>query len=138
MFVTRFSVKERGASLIAAVFLITGLATLGALMTKLMVSGQNETIKEWYAQQAIYAAESAVSYAAYDLFTEYTADPTNCLSRTDIAVAIATNISALYSIYCRQPGQNSKTINYYEITATGTASSGDYMVEREIVVHLIP
>ena len=124
---------QRGASLIAAVFLITGLAVLGALMTKLTLTSNIKTVKEWHAQQALYAAESAVSYAAYDIFNN-----DDCAARTDIAVAIDTNISSTYSVSCAQPGQSGRTVNYYEINATGTASSGDYQAQRRIIVQLIP
>lgn len=124
---------QKGASLIAAVFLITGLAVLGALMTKLTQSNSTKTIKEWHAQQALYAAESAVSYAAYDIFNN-----DNCTARNNISVTIDTNVSAEYSATCVQPGQSGITVNYYEIDATGTASTGDYQAQRRIVVHLIP
>lgn len=57
--------RQRGASMIAAIFVITALAGLGAVMTQLLVSGSEETINEWYSAQALYAAESGVEYAVY-------------------------------------------------------------------------
>jgi hypothetical protein len=60
----KISKRHSGASLLTAVFLITALALLGALMTRLMVLSSTETIQEWYAAQSLYAAESGVDWAA--------------------------------------------------------------------------
>lgn len=125
--------QQCGASLISAVFLITALAVLGALMTKLTQFTSTQTVKEWYGAQALYAAESAISAAAYDIITT-----DDCAPRSDTAVTVSSNSSALYSAICRQPGQSGRTVNLYEITATGTAGSGSYQAQRRIIVQFIP
>jgi hypothetical protein len=61
--------RQRGASLITAVFLITGLAVLGAMMTRMLTLSSTETISEWYSEQALYAAESGVDWAAHNIAT---------------------------------------------------------------------
>ena len=58
--------RQRGAALIAAIFVITALAALGGLMTQLLVLGSEETIDEWYSAQALYAAESGVQWSIYN------------------------------------------------------------------------
>jgi len=58
--------RQQGASLIAAIFLITALLVIGALMTQLTVLGSEETINEWYSAQAIYAAESGAEWSIYN------------------------------------------------------------------------
>lgn len=58
--------KQRGASLIGAIFLITGLAILGGLLSRLLVVGTEETLQEWYASQALYAAESGINWSIYN------------------------------------------------------------------------
>ena len=58
--------RQRGAALIAAIFVITALAALGGLMTQLLVLGSEETIDEWYSAQALYAAESGVEWSIYN------------------------------------------------------------------------
>jgi len=58
-------VRQRGAALIAAIFVITALATLGALMTQFLVLGSEESIDEWYSSQALYAAESGIEWSIY-------------------------------------------------------------------------
>lgn len=61
--------RQRGASLITAVFLITALAGLGVFLTRLLVMQSRETLNEWFSAQALYAAESGVDYAAYTITT---------------------------------------------------------------------
>ena len=59
--------RQRGATLIVAIFLITALAVLGASMTRMMVIGSADTIDEWRSAQAFYSAESGVEWALWDL-----------------------------------------------------------------------
>lgn len=135
MFETKYILpyRQQGASLITAVFLITALAVLGALTTKLSQFSQTKTIKEWHAAQSLYAAESAVSAAAYDIISN-----DNCVARPATNVSIDTNSAGTYSVMCTQPGQSGKTVNLYQITATGTAGSGDFQTQRQIIVQFIP
>lgn len=124
---------QRGASVLSAIFLITGLAVLAALMTKLTIFGNIKSVKEWNGAQALYAAESAISAATYSIVTN------SCSTTTTTgSVTINTTSSATYSYICRQPGESSRTIDLYEITANGTAGSGDSLAERQIVVQFIP
>lgn len=125
--------RQKGASLITAVFLITALAILAALMTKLIQFGSHKTVKEWHGAQALYAAESTISAATYDIVSN-----DNCAARPNTNVAVDSNSSGVYSISCNQPGQSGRTVNLYEITATGTAGSGNYQAQRRIIVQFIP
>jgi type II secretory pathway component PulK len=59
--------RQRGASLITAVFLITALAALGALMTRLTIHGSVVTINELLSSRALHAAESGIDWAVYDI-----------------------------------------------------------------------
>jgi MSHA biogenesis protein MshP len=124
--------KQHGAALISAIFLITALAVLAALMTKLTVFGSSKSIKEWYGAQSLYAAESAVSAAAYDIIS------TNTCGTRSGTVTVDSNSSASYTFTCNQPGQSGRTIDLYEITATGNAGSGSYLAQRRIIVQFIP
>jgi hypothetical protein len=58
--------RQGGAALIAAIFVITALAALGAVMTQLLVLGTEQTLDEWYSSQALYAAESGVEWSIYN------------------------------------------------------------------------
>lgn len=124
--------SQRGASLITAVFLITALAVLAALTTKLTQFTNTKTLKEWYAVQALASAESAVSAAAYDII-----NANNCAARTGVTVTVASG-SASYDASCSQPGLGGNTVNLYQIAATGSAGSGDHQATRRIVVQLAP
>jgi hypothetical protein len=119
-------VRQRGAALIAAIFVITALAALGGLMTQLLVLGSEETIDEWYSAQALYAAESGVQWSIYK----------GGASNTNQAVVVG---SAWFDV-------NVTTTNYaggktlYIITSTGKAggTAATPRTQRRIVVQYMP
>ena len=59
--------RQGGASLLAAIFVIVILAMLGVLMVRMLAVASHDTVTEWYSTQALFAAESGVEWAAYDL-----------------------------------------------------------------------
>lgn len=140
MFVTRHSTpalpitSQRGASIISAIFLITALAVLGALMTKLTIMGSQETINEFYSAQALYAAESGTDWAAYHIINNDTCTSGYPYSAT--AIPVGTDSSVDVTISCAQPGKNGQTINLYHITVTGKAGNG--RAQRQLKVQFIP
>lgn len=140
MFVTRHSSfaqparTQHGASILAAIFLITALAVLGALMTKLTIMGSQETINEFYSAQALYAAESGTDWAAYHIIHNDTC--TAGYPYTATAIPVSTDSSVEVNISCFQPGKNGQTINLYYITVTGNAGSGK--AQRQLTVQFIP
>ena len=120
--------RELGVSIITAIFLLVGLSALGVAMTKMIVTQSLQTTDAWLSSQALYAAESGVQYAAYQLNRS---SPAACsLSETDSAVgtdswfSIATQLVPLGST------------DVCEITATGKAgnSAATPAVQRQIVV----
>jgi Tfp pilus assembly protein PilX len=115
-------------SLISAVFLLVGLGVLGAVMTRMMVTQSLQTIDAWYASQALYAAESGIQYAAYQL--NRTSPATCSLTVTDNAVTSASWFSIV-----TQP-VTLATIPVCQITATGKAGNGaaNPAGQRQIVV----
>ncbi|PLY15162.1 MAG: hypothetical protein C0631_08570 [Sedimenticola sp.] len=121
--------NQAGVSIIAGIFLITGLAVLGALITRLTTVGNTEVINEWYSAQALYSAESGVDWAAYDLIHGGTGVATNSAVSTDrtwfTATTTATHIGG-------------KTL--YIINSVGTAGTDalNPMVQRKIEVQFIP
>lgn len=129
---TKLHRHQGGASIITAIFLITGLAILAALMSKLTIFGATQSVKEWHAAQALYAAESAISAAVYDITN------TSVCGARNGDVDVTANSTGTYTFTCNQPGNNGQTVDLYEITATGTAGSGDLMAERRIIVQFIP
>ena len=58
--------RQKGVSIITAIFIITGLLVLGLLIARLMMMSSTTTINEWYSAQSLYAAEAGVDCAAYN------------------------------------------------------------------------
>jgi len=124
-------VHQHGAALIATVFIITALASLGALMTQMLVLGSEETIDEWYSSQALYAAESGVDWAIWDLTINggTGASTNNTISGGQVWITTTVNTLTING-----------TNNVYTITSTGTAggTSGNPRAQRQIVVQYMP
>lgn len=124
-------VRQRGVALIMAIFVITALAALGALMTQLLVLGSEETIDEWYSSQALYAAESGVDWAIWDL-------------TVNGGTGTSTNSTVVSGQVWMTTTVNTVIINgtnrLYTITSTGTAggTSGSPRTQRQIVVQYMP
>lgn len=124
-------VRQRGAALIAAIFVITALAALGALMTQLLVLGSEETIDEWYSAQALYAAESGVDWAIWDLTVNGGSGASTNSTVVNNQAWMTTTVSTLTI---------NGTNNLYTITSTGTAggTSASPRTQRQIVVQYMP
>ena len=120
--------KQSGLSLITAVFLITGLALLAALMTRLMVMQSEETLNEWYSAQALYAAETGIDWAANDLSN----------GGGGITVNTAINPESRVTTAISSVTSGSRTL--YTITSTGAAGGtvANPRVQRQIVVQFMP
>jgi hypothetical protein len=119
-------VRQRGAALIAAIFVITALAALGGLMTQLLVLGSEETIDEWYSAQALYAAESGVEWSVYNSGAANT-NQVVVAGKAWFDVSVATTNFA-----------GGKTL--YTITSTGKAggTAANPRTQRQIVVQYMP
>ncbi len=126
---TSLAARQRGASLVMAIFLITALAALGGLLTQLLVLGSEETINEWYSAQALYAAESGVEWAARDIRDGGSGSISNGVVLTSQAW-MTTTVSPMTI--------GGRTL--YTITCTGTAggSVSAPRSQRRIVVQFMP
>lgn len=123
--------RQRGASLIAAIFIITALLAIGGLMTQLMVLGSEETINEWYSAQALYAAESGVDYAVWEL--ENGGD--GVTTDTDVIAGQSWMTTTVTTTSFNGGAQL-----LYTITSTGEAggTSGNPRSQREIMIQFMP
>ena len=128
--------KQMGAAMIAAIFVITGLAALGGLMTQFLVLGTEETINEWYSAQALYAAESGAEWAAFQIETGAYSTACPYSSGTQDVV---TN-TAWFSVTVTACNQDIGGNRLYRIESTGMAGgvSGDPRTQRQIVVQYMP
>jgi hypothetical protein len=99
--------------MITAVFLITALAVLGAMMTRMITLGSKESVSEWYSAQALYAAESGVDWAA-----RYIEDNNSCAPLTTSDRVVVSGRSWFdIDISCAQVD----ALLLYTITSTGKA-----------------
>lgn len=121
--------RQSGVSLITAVFLITGLALLAALMTRLTVMQSTETINEWYSAQALYAAEAGLDWAAQDLLS----GGTGVTNNTEVTLNTSWVTTTVNSVTV-----GSKTL--FTITSTGTAGGtrASPRVQRQLQVQFMP
>ncbi len=124
-------VQQRGAALIAAIFVITALAALGVLMTQMLVLGSEETIDDWYSSQALYAAESGVDWAIWDLTVN---------GGTGVSINSTVSGGQVWMTTTVNTLTINGTSNVYTITSTGTAggTSGNPRTQRQIVVQYMP
>ncbi len=128
----RLPAYQRGASIITAVFLITALALLGAMMARMMIIGSTETVNEWHSAQALYAAESGIDWAARYIEENNACSAHNTTGRTVVADRSWFDIE----INCVQVD----AFSLYTITSTGKAggSSAAPTSQRTIQVSYSP
>jgi Tfp pilus assembly protein PilX len=119
---------QQGVSIITAIFLLVGLSALGAAMTRMLVTQSLHTTDEWLSAQALYAAESGVQFAAYQL--NRSSPPVCSLTATDQSVTT----QSWFSI--RTQPRTLGSVAVCEIIATGKAggSAGMPVVQRQILV----
>jgi len=132
---------QRGASLITAIFLITALAILGSLMTRLTILSSDETISEWYASQALYAAESGADWGAY--YIQNTLFPaTTCpAGNTYYPDATPQEVVAGSAWFTLQVSCKSlDTLFIYKITSSGFAggTSATPRTQRTLSLQFVP
>jgi len=130
--------SQSGISLIAAIFLLVGLAMLGALMTLLITSESESTVNEMLSVQALYAAESGIQVSGFKINQSAVTNGgvADCTQATTSApVQLESGIDAWYSI--QSTLQAFGSVNTCEIVATGMAggSSGNPTTQREITVY---
>ena len=123
--------RQRGVSIIAAVFIITGLLALGLLIARLMMMSSTTTLNEWYSAQAYYAAESGIDCAAY-----------NAVYGTDICgggsnACDASNCPDAQFLYATTV-LNFGTVSHYQINSTGSANGLYGPVQRQIITEFFP
>lgn len=118
--------RQGGAALIAAIFVITALAALGAVMTQLLVLGTEQTLDEWYSSQALYAAESGVEWSVYN-------GGASAVGQTVVAGSAWFDVSVTSTNFGA-----GRTL--YTITSTGRAGGtlGNPRTQRQVVVEYMP
>jgi Tfp pilus assembly protein PilX len=128
--------NQHGASLITAIFLITALAILGSIATRLITHASIETANEYMSAQALSAAESGIEFAAYQIATgNYTTACQYSVSDQTAAVNAWFDVTVDGCTVDLGGGRR-----LYIITSTGKAggSSANPIVQRQIISQYIP
>lgn len=131
---------QRGAALIAAIFVITALAGLGGLMTQRLMLSTEETINEWYSGQALAAAESGIQWAIWDLEN----DGSEVTTGTGVTADSGDTNRAITNSSWMSTTVTIETINTtyqtYTITSVGKAggTASSPRTQRKISVKYIP
>jgi Tfp pilus assembly protein PilX len=123
---------QRGASVIAAIFLITALALLGAMMTRMLTLSSTESIDEWHSAQALYAAESGIDWGA-----RHIEETNSCTGHSSTGHTVISGRSWFdIDIRCTQLD----AFPLYTITSTGKAGadSANPISQRQLEVIYSP
>jgi Tfp pilus assembly protein PilX len=123
--------QQRGASLIMALFLVVGLALLGAVMSRMVVIDSVQSVDEWFAAQALYAAESAIDWGAHRVESDYFRN-LNCPATavTHPSLTITPQATAVVAISC----QRVDDFYLYQIEASATSATA----RRTLTVYYNP
>jgi Tfp pilus assembly protein PilX len=123
--------RQKGVSIITAIFIITGLLVLGLLITRLMMMSSTTTLNEWYSAQSLYAAEAGVDCAAYNATYSVTScgNATNACTAADCPDAqFAFTVNTLDFSGTRR----------YLISSTGSTNGLHGPVQRQISAEYFP
>ncbi|RMG57252.1 MAG: hypothetical protein D6717_05065 [Gammaproteobacteria bacterium] len=112
-----------------AVFLITALAVLGALLVRLMVHGSTIGIDDWYSAQAFQAAETGIDWAAQRIGSGTACPFTG-------SGALPDGAAFQVSVGCTGDLGNGRRL--YTIYSTGSQSSALGAITRRVIVEYMP
>ncbi len=127
-------VKQRGASLIAAVFAVVGLSVLGLIAVQLSVVTSQEQIRSWNAEQALYAAESGVDWAANRIN-----QGGSCAVNTgNTPLATGTGIDAWFDVASAAVSVDGRTVCSINATGKAGGTAASPHVQRQINVLYAP
>jgi len=119
--------RQRGVSVLTALFLIVGLGLMGALLTRLMVHSSTIGISEWYSAQAFHAAEAGIDWAAYQIV-----NGGNCSGGASL------DNGTSFSVTCSSTGDLGNGHRLYTLTSTGTRNGPHGPVTHRIIVQYMP
>ena len=130
---------QRGFALLAALFLLVALATLGAFAVRLNMTQQSSTDLDLAGLRAEAALQAGIQYAAARLLTAG-----NC-SAISLSPTVALNLPQGFDVRfdsCNDETRvaNTPTVNVFSITATatrGTYGSPEF-VSRQRTVRITP
>ena len=136
MFPNKILKRQRGASLIMAVFMIVIFSMLAAVMAK-MISGSSENVSyEVLGTRAYFAADTGNQWAQQQLFP-VSSSSTSCADVNGATVPNISNVPGLIgctisNIECTSFVESEVT--YFTVTSTGNCTAGEISTNRSIQV----
>ncbi len=122
----QFAGRERGFSLVAAIFLIVVIAALGAFAVRIGASQQQTVSLELLSARALSAAQSGIEFGAYQAL-----DASSCANTTlNLAEAGLNGFTVDVTCAATAHAESGGTVNVYRIDATayaGTYGMPDYV-----------
>jgi len=107
--------RQRGAFVLVALFAVVGLSLLGLIAAQMLAVGSRDQIRSWEAEQALYAAESAVDWAAHEINQQGTC----AVNATDLALNTGTSTPAWFDVNGSEVTVSGRPV--CRINATGKA-----------------
>lgn len=117
--------RAQGAVLITAIFLITTMAVVGVVLTRISTTSTISSALEYKSAVALYAAESGIDRAAYEIQFNNT-DCSQTFNGSVKQASFSVSVSCLMDL-----GVGSRV---YEVVSTGTAGTS----QRTITVQFMP
>ncbi len=134
MSIVSFRKHQSGISIIMAIVALLGLSLLGTMIVVLTSTQSESTVNEWFSAQALYAAESGIQAAAFNINQSavFGAGVGNCAAGNTAVVALEAGRAAWYTV--NTAVINVSGFNLCQITATGLAggTSASPIAQRQI------
>ena len=131
-------VRQRGASLITAVFLLVVLATLAVVMVSLNTTQQVSSALDVQGSRAYLAARAGAEWGVYQVTRNAVVCPTAAPSSTTFAMPAGTTLSVFsVTVQCLKVDNANPALVRHQVTATACnqpgpacpnpSNSGDYL-----------
>ena len=123
-------IDQRGSMVLVALFAVVGLSLLGLIAAQMLAVGSRDQIRSREAEQALYAAESAVDWAAREINRQGTC----AVAASDLSLTTGTSTPAWFDITGSEVTVSGRPV--CRITATGKAggSAGSPRAQRTLDV----
>ncbi|MGX5913130.1 type II secretory pathway protein [Aliidiomarina sp. Khilg15.8] len=132
--------RQRGSSLIVAIFIIVVMSILAAVIARVLSASSRATVDEVYGSRALAAANSGAQIFMTDLFPLGSKGASNAACNTGRNQTF--NVEGLQScsatVNCEERDySNDHQLTHFRITATGQCSAAGKTYSRQIIVEAV-
>jgi MSHA biogenesis protein MshP len=131
--------KQRGFSLIMALFLIVVLGGIAVFIGRVSTMQHRTSALDEEGSMAYYAARSGIEWGVYRALK--VAEPNNCVNSTPFNLSVPTapastvNYGVIVACAATTATEGSTNVNIYQITSTANnATGGNFAVQRRLSV----